>query len=414
MRRTVAGLWVLACCGAAAGQSPAAREAWRALFAQSQPHRAVEHIEAVLDAVGHDPNRLRRLIATDTAYPQAAPGWGRYAVTVPRGDERKTDVTFHVYVPPGYTPQRSWPVLVAHHGQGGDGNAFGRWARDLLGPDRDKYVIISPTFPEKMFTARPWHIDAVTAPLELMRRRLNLDDDRIYVTGYSQGGHISWHLGVMYGWQYAAAVPMAGMPNFRGQQLTFDLYLGNLRGRALWAVWGADDQAGAGQLGVAGVCRTSMRRIERLGIATVRGTELAGVDHAGAVPEPNDFARPVRVAVPARGRRPTKEEIRLAMQKQVARRMYRLGGRLDRDKGELTVRGSFIGRVRVYVADGLFADPNRVTVRFGRQEFSGPIPASPRCMLEHYARTRDAGRLIINELDLALAKPPRLRYPADQ
>ena len=50
--------------------------------------------------------------------------------------------------------------------------------------------------------------------LEIIQEKLNIDSDRIYLTGHSMGGHGTWHLGVTYPDQFAAIGPSAGWISF--------------------------------------------------------------------------------------------------------------------------------------------------------------------------------------------------------
>jgi dienelactone hydrolase len=50
--------------------------------------------------------------------------------------------------------------------------------------------------------------------LELNRRRLDIDDNRIYLTGHSMGGHGTWQIGVTVPDRFAAIGPSAGWVSF--------------------------------------------------------------------------------------------------------------------------------------------------------------------------------------------------------
>ena len=50
--------------------------------------------------------------------------------------------------------------------------------------------------------------------LQLVKTALNIDPDRIYLTGHSMGGHGAWHLGATFPDQFAAIGPSAGWLSF--------------------------------------------------------------------------------------------------------------------------------------------------------------------------------------------------------
>jgi len=81
------------------------------------------------------------------------------------------------------------------------------------------------------------------------------------------------------------------------------------------------------------------------------------------------------------------------------RMLFKLDADLDRGANALDIRASGVAAVRVYVLEGMFDLSRPVTIRLGRRAWTGRIAASPRCILTHYAPTRDAA-LICNEIDL--------------
>jgi len=70
--------------------------------------------------------------------------------------------------------------------------------------------------------------------------------------------------------------------------------------------------------------------------------------------------------------------------------------------------------VRVYVLEGMFDLSRPVTVRFGRATWAGRLAPSPRCLLTHYARTRDTAALVCNEIDLDLSGRAAVRFRDDR
>lgn len=95
---------------------------------------------------------------------------------------------FSVYVPEYYTPERSWPLVMALHGGSGNGRGFlWSWLRDArsLGA-----ILVAPTA-----TGPTWALmgDDTDTPnlmriLETVRRRWTIDASRMLLTGMSDGG----------------------------------------------------------------------------------------------------------------------------------------------------------------------------------------------------------------------------------
>lgn len=122
---------------------------------------------------------------------------------------------YSVYVPPEYTPERSWPVILALHGSGERGKdgllqtevGIGRAIRR----HREHFpaIVVMPqcrpgaAWTEQM-AALALHCVQITS------REYRLDADRVYVTGLSLGGHGTWLLGARYASEFAALVPICG------------------------------------------------------------------------------------------------------------------------------------------------------------------------------------------------------------
>jgi pimeloyl-ACP methyl ester carboxylesterase len=117
-----------------------------------------------------------------------------------------------------------------------------------------------------------------------------VDDDRIYMAGYSQGGHGTWHMATMFPRLFAAVVPMAGIPHFEGNPYTFLSYMPNLEHLPMWSIWGEKDRIRPGSLGNVDYNRLAMKRLKKLGNETFKGTEYPGVGHLGCWPKRGQFA----------------------------------------------------------------------------------------------------------------------------
>jgi len=287
MRRWIIHIspFLLFVCCALAADEPAG-DALQELFKQENPPSATRQLQAVLSACDNDPVKLKALIASDTAYEAFEPGWLRRVVEVHDG-EKKYDTEFHVRVPKGYTPTRSYPVLLVAHGQGGDGKSFAQFIANLLGEDVDKHILLAPPMPgPNVYSGRAYQEQAYLLPLLWTKRNLNVDDDRVVITGYSQGGHVAWHIATMFPRQFAAALPMAGKPWFEGSPFTQDMYLANLGNLPVWAIWGEKDTAPPPKIGNVEFCRKTASRLKELGNKHFKGTELKGVGHVGCWPEP--------------------------------------------------------------------------------------------------------------------------------
>ncbi len=449
---SLTALAILAAAAAAGGQDRPASAALGELFAGDGP-AGEKQIAAAVALCGADAARAAERIAADADYEPFAPGWHRRTIQVAQGRTRH-QVEFFIRVPRGYAGAKAWPVLLAAHGQHGSGRTIARTAEMLLGGAAEKYILVAPTMPgPRTYNAKPYQEQAYLKPLGWVRRHLNVDDDRIYVTGYSQGGHCAWHLATMFPRHFAAAVPMAGIPLFEGHPYTNYLYLENLSNLPVWAIWGEKDRSPPAG-GNVDFCRAAAKRLEQLGNTKFKGTELAGVGHGGCYPprgrlaaylashrrrpvpakierafhlahhgrgyyveatelahKPLRLSEPISVKVPWRnGKAPTSQQTRSALDERLAEKMFRLSCELDRDANALSIRATNVRAVRVYVTEGLFDLSRPVTLRWSGRQWRGTVRSSARCLLTHYGATRDATARVHNEIDMDRAGRVTVRF----
>jgi len=223
---------------------------------------------------------------------------------------------------------------------------------------------------------------------------------------------------------------------------------------SVWAIWGEKDVGRLQDLGNAEGCRLAAARLKQLDNAHFKGDELPGVGHATCWPAgrdlvrffesnrrqvaparfrhffhrpqhargycieavklggtPVDFSQRIRIDLPPpKGEEPTREEVLAAAGRYLSRRLYKIRAELDRSKNSLSIQPLGVTKVRVYVTEGLFDLSKSVELRFGRVRKQGTLPVSARCILKHYAATRDATALICNEVDLELTGKVEVRY----
>ena len=451
-RRALAVALIVAFAAGLAGaqDDTSGRRALRELFAQDDPPAAVKQFNAVLSACGSDPAVLGRLIASDTAYEPMRPGWRSERIGVSDG-AKQYNVAFDVYVPSAYRPDRPCPLLLAAHGQSVNGRQTGQSFLRLLGREAEKTIVVAPTLPgTRLYSGKAYQEQAFLGPLQWARRRLNVDDDRIAVSGYSLGGHSTWHLAVLFPRHFSAAVAMAGAPLFEGAPHTANLYLENLSNLPLWSIWGALDKPPPPAIGQVQFNRAAARRLKELGNARFRPTEMQGVGHGGCWPKGQAFAaflsaaprravpekfahffhlehhkrgyylealrlsgRPMQMDGPIRikfRRTPGDPNGDRAAEQHFARYLFKMWGELDRPSNSLTVRTSRITAVRVYATEGMFDLSRPVTIRLNGRSWQGPVKPSARCMLVHYAADRDASAVVYNEIDFSSTAGVAVRH----
>jgi predicted peptidase len=189
----------------------------------------------------------------------------RRIITV-RGRER----AFLVYVPPGYTTSRRWPVILFLHGAGERGDDG--LAAACLGigpalsafPERYPAIVILPQCPPR----RQWSDEATyaIAALDLVLDTMAADEQRVSITGISMGGHGALHIAAGAIGRFRAVAAVCGW----GAAYTAE----RLRNTSVWLFHGTADRIVPVEHS-----RALMAAFERVGAPHVRYTEYSGVGH---------------------------------------------------------------------------------------------------------------------------------------
>ena len=167
---------------------------------------------------------------------------------------------YKVYVPPGFDPKRTWPVILFLHGAGERGTDGVQQTEVGLGralrahPGRFPAVVVFPQAPP----GQVWLGDlarVATTALDQTMAEFRGDPDRIYLVGLSMGAYGSWGLAFENPDRYAAIVSICGgivPPPGRGARLApvsptlqaADPYAATaerVKGIPAWLFHGADD-----------------------------------------------------------------------------------------------------------------------------------------------------------------------------
>lgn len=126
-----------------------------------------------------------------------------------------------VYLPPGYSPREHYPVIINLHGRADEFPPYVRWGGSDQRHDglSEGYRVIT-VYPHGR--GNSWYRgmgDAdVMRCLEMVKQRFSVDEDRVYLVGYSMGGAGTWYVGTRHPEQFAALAPFFGGYDFRFQQ----------------------------------------------------------------------------------------------------------------------------------------------------------------------------------------------------
>ncbi|MDX1964178.1 MAG: peptidase [Pirellulales bacterium] len=134
------------------------------------------------------------------------------------GQPNQPNYSYQVLLPPEYDPYRSYPAIVCLHAQGmtpaqeltwwaGEATPRGRFGQAT----RHGYIVIAPAYTDGAYSASPEEHERVTKTLRDACRRFNIDSDRIFLSGHSQGANAAWDIGLSHPDLWAGVIPINGM-----------------------------------------------------------------------------------------------------------------------------------------------------------------------------------------------------------
>lgn len=122
--------------------------------------------------------------------------------------------SFFLFVPKSYAVTNPAPLLLIGHGGNGAMNADYAAQATISGlapwlsvAEKEGIVLAGP------LSERGWGPignSILFSLISSLQRSLNLHPDKIYITGHSMGGHLSWRSGIYLADRWGAVVPMSG------------------------------------------------------------------------------------------------------------------------------------------------------------------------------------------------------------
>ena len=135
-------------------------------------------------------------------------------------DDRNNEPTeYAVFLPPEYSPLRTYPAVVALHSGRGETaqarmeGAIAWWSTEAA---KRGYIVIAPEYvgsgrvPEYTYSADE-HA-AVVLALRDACKRFSIDSDRVFLGGQLRGGDMAWDLGLAHPDLFAGVAVVSGRP----------------------------------------------------------------------------------------------------------------------------------------------------------------------------------------------------------
>jgi predicted esterase len=181
---------------------------------------------------------IERLLRTGRAYAKNVPtGWQALEIEGLDGKRRP----YHVYAPPDYDPGKKHPLVVFLHGAVSRANVPSPKEMESLRKDFEKevpgFLIILPTGAKDATWWDKVGTSNVLAQVDQVKRRYNVDEDRVFLWGFSDGGSGAWWMAMSRPTAWAGF--MAYSANVAAADLgPYQVYPRNLMNRPLLAASG--------------------------------------------------------------------------------------------------------------------------------------------------------------------------------
>lgn len=161
------------------------------------------------------------------------------------GTDDTPDVSYAALLPPEYSPQHAYPLVISLRAQGRTPEQMLAWwggsAEEPGLSQRRGYIVISPEFAAA--DKGEYGYDAATHERVLRamndaRRRFNIDSDRIFLSGHGMGADAAFDIGFTHFDEFAGVIPICGACDQYAKR-----YIPNAVGSAWYIVNGELDRS---------------------------------------------------------------------------------------------------------------------------------------------------------------------------
>ncbi len=192
------------------------------------------------------PEQLRGLMS---ALPFPAADSGEKTFEIACADKFTRE--YFVSVPSGYDPAKAYPLVVLLHGgvngdsQEAGASMAGAWQLYMKEEQKQGVIFLSPTADCENTTinARWWReggMNNILAMVAAVKARYHVDDERVFLSGGSDGGSGTWAMAMRRPDAFAGFFPMVGHPLVPATDRTAAFYE-NLKGMNVFNISGGKD-----------------------------------------------------------------------------------------------------------------------------------------------------------------------------
>ncbi len=404
----------------------------------------------ILNVKGLTPKKLVKGIRSAKLWKDFPAGEQRIDLRLRKGKSSTKEVW--VSLPDGYSTKKKWPLIITLHGQNGQAKDILDYTLRLLGERSNEFIVAAPQDLGPVGFSQPTH--TVAQPRHLLyalRRTFRMDNDHVYLMGYSLGGRTTWLGALMHADCFAGAMSLTTALQIVGDDLIYDVVLPNLKYIPILFCWGENDNLDSdGNLSLSGgnvaQNRTLTKAFKAIPLKRFKAIEIKDMGHDNVVPPQKPFSKLLnskRQHFPKRVRQVFRlpdqsdaywvaadrligsplssgviqvayepgEDPREATRKHLISKLGLIDARCKGQTISLTTRRC--GNVILLLNDALIDLNKDVTIRRNdRTRFQGKIERDLKVMLTEAARTWDFDRLYTARVVIPVGGKAKLGYPS--
>jgi len=147
------------------------------------------------------------------------------------------------YIPETYDPQKKTPLIVYLHGGVSTPDipdSIEEYVKEesffLAFAEKNSYILL---FPFGQAGATWWDsvgVSNVLSQIRITKKKFNIDDNRVFMTGFSDGGSGSFFFAMCYPTDFAGFIPLNGHPGVGSNNGGIQTYFVNLYNRPLYVI----------------------------------------------------------------------------------------------------------------------------------------------------------------------------------